>query len=353
MSSRAVHLVGSYPASTAQAAMNDIAGRAGLHLRSMPDGETGERSSWVVGTIERFRDHPDVELRSDGDWSNYKRCPTFRPVNRLRPEAVPLSLAADARASYEHFDKVRADQGLNLDFQVGVPSDLDLSAFTFGFGASAFRHRGIFRDALASQIREIDSWAGRDVIYQLECPAEVVMVASAGPLRHLAARRLAAGLVRVVEAAPAHTRWGVHLCVGDLGHQALMKLTSTRPLVALSRALVAAWPRERSLEYLHLPLASGTQPPPLDFAFYRGLADLATLPDSLRLVAGLGHDHRTLGELQQVLHTVEFQVGRPVDIARPCGLGRQDATTAARALERDVELAQSLDTVEPLPTATK
>lgn len=40
---RAVHLVGSIPADNAEQAMRTAVERLGEHLRTLPDGETGER----------------------------------------------------------------------------------------------------------------------------------------------------------------------------------------------------------------------------------------------------------------------------------------------------------------------
>jgi hypothetical protein len=39
-----------------------------------------------------------------------------------------------------------------------------------------------------------------------------------------------------------------------------------------------------------------------------------------------------------VLATVERLLGRPVDVASSCGLGRRDAAAARRTLERTAEL---------------
>ena|SRR6266568_9635038 len=76
---RSAHLVGSIPAPDAEAAMSMALERLGPLLRTLPDGETGDRRNWINHIIEGFRDdHPDLELARDGDWSDYDRTPRFR-----------------------------------------------------------------------------------------------------------------------------------------------------------------------------------------------------------------------------------------------------------------------------------
>ena len=56
---RRAHLVGSIPAVTAAKAMRLAVERLGPELNYLPDGETGDRRSWVISMIEALRVHPD------------------------------------------------------------------------------------------------------------------------------------------------------------------------------------------------------------------------------------------------------------------------------------------------------
>ncbi|KAB2352337.1 hypothetical protein [Actinomadura rudentiformis] len=342
MDQRSIHLVGSYPAENVRDAMTAAVQQAGKHLRTLPDGEVGERRNWVVHIIEAFRNRPDVVLRKDGDWSGYDDVPVFkmRKGHRLTAGSLDLGHVRDAEESYAAFKEIRAQHGLDgLSFQVGIPGDLDLALFTFG-PAGAFTRRGPFREALIREINEIAGWGGGDVLFQLEFPVELVMVTTApAPLRGLAARFLARGMTRLAAAAPPGTRFGVHLCVGDLNHKALKRMKSTAPLVALTNALLRAWPEGRVLDYVHVPLAAGDEPPTLEPRFYRDLRRLARMPRDVRFVAGLAHEEQGLTEQQQVLRTVEAMLGRPVDVSPACGLGRRTPEAAERTLARAVALA--------------
>ncbi|MFG1681093.1 hypothetical protein ACGFNP_13075 [Nonomuraea sp. NPDC049269] len=344
MPSRHIHLVGSYPAADSREAMTIVAGVAGPYLKTLADGEVGPRRRWITHIIDGLREHPDVELRTDGDWSGYDDRPVFRVRrgHRLTPGSLNLGHASAARESYEVFKEIRQEHRLDgVSFQVGIPGDLDLALFAFG-SANAFSRRAPFRDALAHEIEEIAGWGGQDVLFQLEVPVELVMVArTPKPLRTAAARLLVHGMVKQVAAAPPGTRFGVHLCVGDLNNKALKRLGTAAPAVSMLNALLRAWPQDRSLEYVHVPLAAGDQPPPLEPGFYRALELLAALPRDIRFAAGLVHEAQAPDDQRKILRTVESLLSRTVDISPACGLGRRSPRGARHALERAVTLAES------------
>ncbi|GHO50934.1 hypothetical protein [Ktedonospora formicarum] len=109
--------------------------------------------------------------------------------------------------------------------------------------------------------------------------------------------------------------------------------------MTFANALISQWPAERTLEFLHVPLAAGETPPPLRETFYRDLRRLK-LPAGTRFAAGLVHEKSSLEEQQQVLKWVEQAIGHPVDVAAACGLGRRDRQVAETLLERSKELAE-------------
>ncbi|MGI8723310.1 MAG: hypothetical protein ACR2JG_13920, partial [Geodermatophilaceae bacterium] len=61
-------------------------------------------------------------------------------------------------------------------------------------------------------------------------------------------------------------------------------------------------------------------------------------PADLRFVAGFAHEDQPLSDQRRVLAMIEKLLGRPVDIASSCGLGRRDAAAARRTLARTAEL---------------
>ena len=149
MNVRQAHLVGSLPGDTPEQAMRTALEVLGPRLRSLPDGETGERRNWVISIVDSLRDHPDLEVVKAGDWTDYDKTPTLR-VRRGRTlygANLDFGHVAAVRDTIPVFERLRAEFGLpELVFQSGVPSDLDLAMFSLG-PVGALRHRAPFTEA--------------------------------------------------------------------------------------------------------------------------------------------------------------------------------------------------------------
>jgi hypothetical protein len=333
-------LVGSIPAGTAEQAMTQALGELGPHLRYLPDGETGERDRWVVSMVETLRRHPDLTVRREGRWADYQDQLNFtvRRGHQLRGDLMDFGIVAAYRQSWPVFAELRDRYARpDLAFQVGIPGDLDMALFSLGM-TGPFRHRRPFTQALAAHMGTIYAEGGDQVLFQIEVPAELVFMTKApGPVRPAMAGWLGGIVANLAGQSPGGSRFGVHLCLGDLGHQALGRLRDTGPLVQLANAICSRWPGGRSLEYIHAPLAAGEDPPPADPAFYRPLQRLA-LPERTRFVAGLLHEGRSVDELRPILADVESLLGRWVDVAAACGLGRRSPEAAQKVMRQGAAL---------------
>src|SRR3954471_17532744 len=118
---RGTHLVGSLPAPGPAEAVAQALATVGGGLRSLPDGETGERYHWIIHIIEGLRAHPDLELAKDGDWSAYDNIPVFR-IKRghtLSGESLDFGHVREFERSFPLFLEQRGDR--DLAFQVGIP----------------------------------------------------------------------------------------------------------------------------------------------------------------------------------------------------------------------------------------
>jgi len=342
MAHRAAHLVGSLPGESAEEAMGQALDRLGPVLRSLPDGETGDRRNWIIHIIESLRSHPDLDLVSDGDWSDYDEIPRFRvrKGHRLYGAALDFGHVEAARASLSTFDLLMAKaQRDDLIFQVGTPGDFDLAMFTLG-PAAALRHRRAFTEATLREIRAINALADGRVVFQVEVPAELVLLTrTPAPGQPALARLLGGQIAALAAGAAPGTRFGIHLCLGDMNHKALGTMSDATALVLLSNAVARAWPQDRRLEFVHAPFAAADAPPPRDEAFYSPLAKLA-LPGNVRFVAGIAHEDQPLADQRRIRAIVDRACGRTVDISTSCGLGRRAPDAAAAALDRIAELCQ-------------
>ena len=337
---RTAHLVGSIPLDSAEEAMTAALERMGPNLRSLPDGETGERTNWIIHIVESFRRHPDLELKSEGAWTDYSDIPRFaiRKGATLTGESLDFGHTADFDANSPTFLKLREQHGLkDVAYQLGLPGDFDMALFTLG-PLAAFQHRRPFTEATLRTIRAVYERAGDDVVFQLEVPAELVFVAKMpAPLQSAMAAYLARGITRLVEQAPEGARFGVHLCLGDMNHRALGTMSDVSPLVHLTNAIAASWPHGRRLEFIHAPLAAAIEPPPNRRRFYAPLAKLR-LPADVDFIAGFAHEDQPISAQLTLRDHLDGLLGRPVGVATACGLGRRERQPALAALDRTAAL---------------
>jgi hypothetical protein len=329
--SRRLHFLGTMPQfADAESAIAWQADAVPEELRRWYGGETGARLLWFVPVVRALKRSPKIRAVKEGEWSGYDDTDRLavRRGAKLLPEDIPLGFL-------EYFEKERALLPSSTDrpLQVGVPGHLDMALFVFG-PAGALRYARCFRDAVARQIAAIHEQAGAGAVFQLEVPAALIAVASAPPpLRSAMAGLMARLITRQVALAPEGSRFGVHLCLGDMGHRALRQLKDADPLVKLASALVRRWPAGRELDFVHLPMSGGERPPSTDPAFYTPLRRLVLGPRTA-LIAGIAHEEQGLEAQLAVRDLVEDAVGGKVDIATSCGLGRRTEGQALLAVER-------------------
>jgi hypothetical protein len=179
-------------------------------------------------------------------------------------------------------------------------------------------------------------------VFQIETPAALIAVASgddaaaAGTAGHLAAMT-----VQLPAAMPEGTRFGVHLCLGDLNHKSLANTKDITPAVLVANELAAAWTSGRTLEFIHVPFAAAEEPPSFDPAFYEPLRQL-DIPESVRFIAGCIHESPSSDKQVELLKLIENRLGREADVAAACGLGRRpDVSQAWDAMEKALLLIEA------------
>ncbi len=338
---RSVHLVGTVPADNARAAFELFAAEVGDHLPVwVPDGETGDRQDWIQRIIEALRHHPDLHLARDGDWSDYEHTPYFAVAPGREFTTLDLDYSTHFNESWPSFLAFRSEHGGDHVLQVGIPSHIDLALSAFGFRPGpALRNLAPFRDATVRENTKIHRVAGHDAVFQLEIPIPLILLTRVpAVMRPFVAGRLASELVKVVRRSPAGTRFGIHLCYGDMNHKSMGDPDDSLPMVQLANAIAAAWPAAQRLEFVHAPFARGEEPPSLDPDFYAPLARLR-LPPGVRFAAGLVHERLSLDEMKDLRDRLEALIGTTVDVGASCGLGRRDRSRAEANLRLSAEVA--------------
>ena len=330
---RSVHLVGTIPAKSTSDAYRFVTDILGHTIGpSMPDGETGDRSDWVNRLIEHLRSHPDLELARDGTWSGYADTPAFRVKRGRRLRWIDLDYYEAFLESWKTYEDMVSGSGRR--FQVGVPGHFDVAAVAFGFNpAAAIRNLGPFRDATIREMGSIWGKGRQTVLFQVELPIELILLTRMpAHLQPAAAKRFAREVLRLVEAAPRSSVFGIHLCLGDLNNEAMGSPFDSGPLVVLANAIMSEWPTGRTLDYIHAPFAHGKLPPTMDPDYYEPLTRL-WIPDHVRFIAGIIHEATTIKKLVLVRDQIEHNLERRVDVAASCGLGRRTREAARLNLE--------------------
>lgn len=348
MPDRRALLIGSLPYRDEEACMTRALDVLGSHLISLPDGEIGEKSerfpegnriAWVMYAVEKLTEDAEhwrvvkEPVRgADGMATDYDGIQKLAP--RLPPaqmaEAVTFGYDDWFRKSYPVFQRLRSERGVSLPFQLGVPTGFALG-FAFASRVQWLRYTGALNTVIAREVDAARAEAGdEDLIVQIEAPPEVFVAHTVPtPLLGLSLRPILDLLGKLKPGA----RIGIHLCLGDFHNKALVHPRSPARLVAMANRLVARWPADHRLEYVHFPFAEGEIPPPDDPSWYRGL-DRVALPEGTRFVAGLAHEGLELAQARAIVASIEAARGAPVDIAASCGLGRRTPAEADLILER-------------------
>jgi len=345
---RSVHLVGTVPGDNAWDAMRAILDVPGLarHLRTLPDGETGPRQWWVKAELDAMLDIPGlVIVNPDAGFTSPDDAISFEvPAGyALRAEDLErrLPTLTAFQASYPLFRRLREERGLpRLSFQVGLPSPPDLALLAFRREAGL--RPDIYEPVLEAKtrlIRACAALAAGDVAFQLDVPIPLIMVATAPADQREKVAHWAAGLIAEVPArTEPGTRFGVHLCVGDMHHKPMVRPDSAEPAVLLANEIASQWPQGWPLEWVHIPFAAAEDPPPPDESWYRPLQDL-TLGAATRFAAGFVHEKLAASEHRRLLAVIERNAG-PADISMACGLGRRPESWQVRhALQMCATLA--------------
>jgi hypothetical protein len=318
-------------------------------LLSLPDGENDTeqfptRHNWIQPEMLSIPDLPGaVNCNPGAQMTGYDDVYWWRATGPLTAaDFAPVVILQRAFAeTYPAFCEVRDQFRLpGLRFQIGMPAALDLAVMSFHEAGLAPALHDPITEAKAAQVRAVHAQAPGDVVFQLETPWSVQMVAtSEDPAK---AAEVAAGLLVGLPQGCPGTMWGVHLCDGDWFHQANTDPASALPLVLLANEIVAQWPTGPDapvLEYIHMPFAAAAKPPAMDAAWYQALGDLR-LPEGCRLAAGFVHEALDLAANQTVLGLVEDAYGAQVTIATSCGLGRRpDPGQVPDALQKMAGLA--------------
>lgn len=265
-----VLFTGGVPGDTVEEVFRMLAGSVGSRALAYPDGEIGERTSWIGALNETT--WPNVEgleevptpLSADHPFGSRRTFVIGDGVESLDLRGK-LPYARGAIASYEVFTRLR-EQGVvapDVRFQVSIPAAHDAVCLYFPRVEDWPTAFDGWVSAIQDECRRmLEVIPANDLVIQIDFCTEVVEMGGVlaqilpwvdeAPTDELLARYTAESYVAPhLAAAPDETLVGFHVCAGTYPKQPTLELKDIGLPVAIANALVAN--AGRRVDYVHLP----------------------------------------------------------------------------------------------------
>jgi hypothetical protein len=334
-------LVGSVPLDTVEDVMRTFGGALARHLPALPDGEVGERRSWVNRlSYQIFNGHLDLETvkrpkpvdgveqllpRSRDDAWQFRVKPGVERVRFGNPGSR-LGYARDAVSSYFVFRTLR-EKGIlpdGLRFQISIPMvNSVIRPLHFPDPQDLPRIRPGFEAALAAEVAAIvEKIPHEDLAIQWDCAWELQAVCGAGKdvPQELEVETHARPIGRLSKVIPEDVQLGFHFCFGTFGGwPAFAPDDLARPVELINAAVVSAG---RRVDWVHIPTLDR-----VDEKFYAPLRQLDA--GGARVYLGAIHTMDTLRQRLDVARKFLPKFG----LAAYCGFGRTPPDEMPRILQ--------------------
>lgn len=325
-------LVGSVPLPTVDDVFAVTAQRLGDQLVSIPDGEVGERDTWLVFQVKNFESNPAfVELPQDevvikeGPARQFKLAPG---VSADEIEFGDLGYKEAALSSYSVFKRLKDEGKIPSDvrFQVSLPTPMAPVFVFFGVSADAAATEPAYERALLAEAAAIaDAIPHDQLAIQWDVCMEILFLSGVpnwwgGDAWEGCQERWQ----RCAAVVPDDVLLGYHLCYGDYDHKHFAEPADTKLLTQLANALVDV--SGRSVDWIHMPVPRDRD----DDAYFEPLSGLDIGDAKLYL----GLVHMTDGEqgARNRIATASRHVER-FGVATECGFGRRPAEQVAPLLD--------------------
>lgn len=321
---RGAHLVGSVPLSNSEEVFRTASSILGGRLRRIPDGETGERSDWIVWQFPVFSRAAELEVVPPGP-------EPYRPLPRvqLRRGASVDSLHFDklgyadaAAASYAIFTRLRGVGVIpsEVRLQVCLPTPLaPISAFVVDHDQAAIEV--VYEAAMLVELERIlDTIPHPDLALQWDTAVEFGIYEGRFPSWFGEARSgIVERLLRIGAQVPSDVELGYHLCYGDAKHRHFKEPDDAAKLVGIANALTAGV--GRPLQWIHMPVPRSRD----DDAYFAPLRELR-IDDETELYLGLVHNTDGVEGARRRIQAAQ-KVRERFGVATECGMGRRPPET--------------------------
>jgi methionine synthase II (cobalamin-independent) len=343
---RHVHLVGSVPLRDARTVFSTVSAALGPYVKSIPDGETGERQDWITWLEPIFASHPAFEPSGE----------TFQLHGALQRKDRRYRLKAGASIKDVRFDTIfYADHAIKsyaefaaLKRQGIIPSHVKFQVDLVPAHSIIWLYvqedlqpavDPLFNDAV---LREIDKIAAAIPHDQLAIQFDIASAVFARLERNQASgygatktemqENFSAIVARLADRVPADVDLLFHFCYGDAGHKHVVEPTDMGDMVEFANRLVTHI--TRPIQMIHMPVPRNRS----DDSYFAPLSRLRLKPGT-ELCLGLVHHTDGAAGTRARLATAKRHVNN-FSIATECGFGRRDPATLPELLRIHAEVAK-------------
>ena len=333
-----VHLVGSAPFATAEEMFRAAEAHLGPHLKRLPDGEVGERDSWIKWQHARIGQSPQFRLVEVDPV--YVPVPPYEAIEGVASaDDIDLPDLGYADAAIDSFaDLPPADGGgrhRTGPALPGRPADAALGDEPLYRAGLARPVRAGLRPrarpgARGDPGRDPGGEAGRSSGRRR---SKFALLEGIVP-GHLGGDMLdgiTGRLAGLVDLVPAGVEAGIHLCYGDSGHKHFCEPADAGHLVAVANGVSAK--ARRAIDWIHMPVPKERD----DDAWFAPLAGLRLKP-GCELYLGLVHMTGGIDGTRRRIAAAE-RVAPEFGVATECGLARRPPETIPALMRQHAEVA--------------
>ena len=333
-----VNLIGSMPTciQSAEAAMTKCSSTLPNRLLTIPDGETGVRSQFVMWQSQVFPKEILGML-----YHNFQPLENPPPRQFSLDDIGPTKYDETAIESYKTFCDLR-EKGIisqGVRFQVSIPGSVEACMANVDFAYIA-QVEPLYRKRLIESLRRLqDSIPAEDLAIQFDLPYALAFADwDSGRLRHPlfkpffeSASHKIYDIIEEISMTIDRDVWlGYHLCYGDINHKHYLEPTDMNDLVNGAHEIAKRIAPKHAIKWFHMPVPKDRT----DAEYFEPMKKL-NIGDA-KLFLGLVHAHDEAGTEQRI--KVAQAVCPEFGIATECGLGR----TPNEDLESILEISQKL-----------
>lgn len=339
-----VHMVGSMPLADPSTVFKTLGENLGIHLRTVPDGETGRRQRWISFINDHLKEHPALEIDPDVgkfQFTQWDGTVVFE-IDRLRfKKGTDVSMvefttgyADDALRNYQDYSRLRADGSIPSDvkYQICMATPLAIAYNFISINAYNEFLPAYTRHLHAEFQRIANSLPHDEISYQWDVCQEVLMWEEYYEQPVDYKNQILTSLGNIGNWVPETIDLGYHLCYGSPADEHMVLPEDMGVLVEMANGIFDAV--DRPLTYMHMPVLKDRS----DDDYFRPLENLH-LPEGTGLYLGLIHEGDATGNATKLAAARKY--AKVSGISAECGLGRSSPNMLDRVLTEHRRLAEA------------